>query len=692
MTAIARPRLLGSRRFWWIWLRREMIAYPGRWPMTIRLVVAVVLITVTSMALQIPQLAFSAFFAFFVTKENRVLTTITGLVMIAGVTTATVLTLLLYTFTFDYPELRVPVMAGLIFAGMFLARTFVIGPLGFVIGFFSALVQTVTETSPDTDILVRSQLWLWAAIVYPIALTVLINQVLLPANPWAALVGSLRLRLHAASEALSRVVQTASAGGQTNQPLLDLATRGCTIMMSFLTFAEKQDAQIKRRHPFLVETIAAAGHLVSATASLEFREAQTLSADDHLCAKQLLADIQHLETLVAERTPVVPPRLVPLKWAELPQLRELQFAAESMRDSLIRGVSEYSSANAPAAGKSLFRADAFTNPSHVRFALKVTLGAMICYLVYSGLEWPGISTAFVTCCFVALGNTGATIYKGWLRLFGCLLGGLLGYGAIFFCVPHMESITSLVLLTAVASLLFGWISAGSERIAYAGLQAAFAFYLCLFQGFEPGTNLTIARDRLVGILLGTVVSAVVFRHIWPEHAIDDLRATLGRVLRNVSKLALLPRPGVPMQADGKQASAVHAKLAADLDAIFLLSEQATVERIAFRNAEVFAPAVLEHLTAHIQALALISTALLRRTKVEEWQQLDPSVQSAEFALRRVIAEYLQDIASSIELQREPMRPDWEPALTEWNRITWNISGNDRPRLVNRLVTQCQHLI
>src|SRR5580704_8753051 len=193
MNATVTARLLNHQPAWLSWLRRELVPFPGRWPMTIRMVVAVTLVTLISMALQVPQLAFSAFFVFFVSKENRVLTMFTGVVMIIGATVAMTVTLLLYNYTFDYPELRVPIMAGFVFTGMFLSRTFVIGPLGFVIGFLSALMQTVAESAPNTDILVRGQLWLWMAIVYPIALTVIINQILLPSDPWTALVQSLNL-------------------------------------------------------------------------------------------------------------------------------------------------------------------------------------------------------------------------------------------------------------------------------------------------------------------------------------------------------------------------------------------------------------------------------------------------------------------------------------------------------------------
>ena len=128
--------------------------------------------------------------------------------------------------------------------------------------------------------------------------------------------------------------------------------------------------------------------------------------------------------------------------------------------------------------KSLFVADALTNPAHIRFALKVTLAAMICYLIYSGLGWPGISTAFVTCCFIALENTEATLRKGWLRLIGCAGGGLCGYLAIIFLIPHMESIIgSLVLLTVAGCALAGWVAAGTDRISYGGCRPP-SLFLC----------------------------------------------------------------------------------------------------------------------------------------------------------------------------------------------------------------------
>jgi multidrug resistance protein MdtO len=688
MSAVAEIfRLPSYQPSWLNWLRHEMAPFPGREAMTIRLVVSVLLVTIISMTLRVPQSAYSAFFVFFVTKENRVLTMVTGTIMILGATIATAVSLILFYYTFDYPELRIPAMAGLIFTGMFLSRVFVIGPLGFVIGFFAALSQTMSERAPDTEALVRSQLWLWMALVYPIVLTMVVNQMLLPADPWAVLVRALSQRLNTATKALERNIKEGSAGGQTDPALLELATRGSSPLLGLLNFAESKDPQLKRRHTSLVAAIAASEHLLYATAALELRQSQPLTPDDRLCAKSLLAEIAGLNAVLPEHNPVLLPRKPAAAKAALPQLRELQFAVESFRDGLIRYVTEEAPPAATKEKKRLFIADAFTNVSHLRFALKVTASAMICYLIYSGLNWPGLNTAFLTCCFIALENTGATIRRGWLRLVGCAIGGSLGYLAIFFCIPNIDSITSLILLTTAGAAIIGWIAAGTERLSYAGPQAAFAFFLCVFQGFAPEANFTIIRDRLTGIILGIVASSIILRYVWPEHAVDSLRATLSRLLRNLSQLLLIPGTGRVSEAESEAIKTMRGVVTKDLDSTLRLSELVGIENIVVRNQGGIAISTLENATANTQALCLMSTALLSRTKQEEWQQLSPPVQAAELALRASGAKQLQQVAAYVETGHCPKSADLESAFAEWSRIIPPPAENDRPRLIRRVVEQ-----
>ncbi len=181
-----------------------------------------------------------------------------------------------------------------------------------------------------------------------------------------------------------------------------------------------------------------------------------------------------------------------------PVLVELEHVVDLMQQALgPEGVVGEVAASEP--GR-LFVPDAFTNPDYVRYALKGALAVMICYTLQSAVDWPGIRTCLITCMIVALGSEGATVQKGTLRISGALAGAAMGFLAILLLVPRMESITSLTLLVAAGTAVAAWVVLGSPRIAYAGVQIAFAFYVCVIQGFEPAWHFYTIRDRLIGIL------------------------------------------------------------------------------------------------------------------------------------------------------------------------------------------------
>jgi uncharacterized membrane protein YccC len=150
------------------------------------IVAGAVLCVIISMALQVPQLATSAYMVFFISKESKLLTTITGVGGVIVLTIGIGATLLLYKFTYGHPELRIPGMAITLFLGMWLSRVLVIGPLGFLLGFVVAVSQSVGEEIPSPELLVRGLLWLWVALAYAIALTVVLNLLFLPDTPKAA--------------------------------------------------------------------------------------------------------------------------------------------------------------------------------------------------------------------------------------------------------------------------------------------------------------------------------------------------------------------------------------------------------------------------------------------------------------------------------------------------------------------------
>src|SRR5205085_11580102 len=165
---------------WLGWLKRELAPTSARKIRTAIIVAGAVLCVIISMALQVPQLATSAYMVFFISKESKLLTTITGVGGVIVLTIGIGGTLLLYKFTYGHPELRIPGMAISLFLGIWLSRVFVLGPLGFIIGFVVAVSQSIGEAVPSPEQLVRDIRWLWVALAYGLGVTVVLNSLFLP--------------------------------------------------------------------------------------------------------------------------------------------------------------------------------------------------------------------------------------------------------------------------------------------------------------------------------------------------------------------------------------------------------------------------------------------------------------------------------------------------------------------------------
>jgi multidrug resistance protein MdtO len=171
----------------------------------------------------------------------------------------------------------------------------------------------------------------------------------------------------------------------------------------------------------------------------------------------------------------------------------------------------------------IFVPDAFSNPEHLRFVLGGTLAAMICYVLYVSLDWPGISTSVTTCVFTALSSVGTSRQKQVLRIVGAVLGGFVfGMGAQVFILPNIDSIGGFIVLFAAVTAIAAWVSTSSSRLSYVGLQIALAFYLITLSEFRIQTSLTIARDRAIGVLLGTFMMWLVFERLYSQPAGDEM--------------------------------------------------------------------------------------------------------------------------------------------------------------------------
>jgi uncharacterized membrane protein YccC len=512
------------------WFKRELAPTRLREIRTAIMVGGAVLCVIISMALQVPELTLSAYMVFFLSKETKPLTILTGLLGLIGATIGIGEAIVLYKFTYGHPELRIPGMAITLFLGMYVSRVFVLGPLGFLIGFVSSYGLSVAEQAPSPELLVRGVLWIWVAIAYGLAVTVVVNSLFLP--------------------------DAASAGAEPPKP------------------------------------------------------------------------------------------------------------------------------------KSLFVPDAFTNPAHVHFALKVTFAAMFCYIFYSAIDWTGIHTAFITCTFIALESTGATLHKGVLRMGGAIIGGALALFTIVLLMPHMVTIASLVVVVACASAIAGWVATGSELISYGGLQIAFAFFYSVFQGYAPDTDLDNVRNRVVGILLGLIVTGLVFQYIWPERTIDRLRAALRAALQQLARLVEIPGPQTSIEAAKTESQALIEETAKGFEQARRYAELTQLEFEESPDREQTSLGNLESTLSRAEEVFLAAASLANDQAWNEWQQLPAAAKTAESELRNAIAKRVERAAASDE--REDAGAHLLTAFARWTEITQALQPkNSRVALVSQIVTEVQ---
>ena len=186
--------------------------------------------------------------------------------------------------------------------------------------------------------------------------------------------------------------------------------------------------------------------------------------------------------------------------------------------------------------KGFFLPDAFTNPDHVRFAVKGTAAVMVSYFFFKVLAWPGIHTCVITCFIVALPTMGEMISKLTLRICGALIGGAMGIGSLILLMPHLQNSAAFLAMMAVGAFIASWVKTGDERIAYAGLQIGLAFFLSDLKGYGPTTDMTTARDRIIGILIGNFITYAVFTSVWPSSCYPKILPSLHKVVANLKKI------------------------------------------------------------------------------------------------------------------------------------------------------------
>jgi len=540
-------------------LRRELRPTPGRLGDSVRIVVVVLAAVAIAETFRIPEVAVSAYLILFLSGREAASTVRTALVAGIAVVLAIFTTIAVFMLSLAEPALRIPLMAVMTFGAMFLSRASPLGPVFFVAGFIVAYGLTLGDEViglalqpatagnaphfelpeiafvPPEEALVRFLLWFSLSVVVPVVLLIAAN--LLTGRDPA------RLLRQALAERVATAARFCAGERGAERQLEALAFEGTAQLRKLYDLAGG-----RRRLAWgisLIDGIGRLGLLLLAWLRVEGNNRTPLEPVVGVCRRA-----EH--ALQDGAAPSAEPVAITAIGAARPLADAISRSLRAIRETLSGTAAGKEAHDVEEAPRRLLAADAFSNPEHIHFALKVTLAVMICYFVMNMTDWPGIHTCVITCFFVALGTVGDTLHKATLRFVGCLIGAGLGLGAILLLMPDMTDLGDLFLLLAPVTLLAAWVGYGSERISYAGWQIGLAFYLVVLQGYGPTIDMYTARDRTIGILFGNIVILVIFTTIWPVSVANVVRTSLAKALEQLAALV-----GSDARTDGKISQAAR---------------------------------------------------------------------------------------------------------------------------------------
>lgn len=502
----------------WPFLTRELRDAPGRANYTLRLTLSCAVLIVLFMTLHIPFLAVALIVVFYVSQPNVLMIKLVSVVFVVTVSVALGGVLLIIKWTYDYPLIRLVASVILFFCAIYLMR--VLGKLGlafFVVALAVIYAQTFPSMTSQSEILVRLLLWLWVAINTAILVTLLVNACFQQAFPGYQFKARLVVMLRQTARRLS-------------QP--DDGTPPPTVTEIAGQFNQLRSLyqQAARATPEIAASPQAWQSLMAAALSCSHLTALLQPGDDHPDARRRIAS--QLNAL-ADNLPAaaeVQPLIVPRDGANSAILQEIAEVLARLARGETIPLPQGEVEKAP-----LLLPDAWSNPAYLHFALKTLLATLLCYVFYTAADWQGIHTIMLSCVIVAQPGLGATMQKTWLRIGGALLATLIALLLIVFVQPWTDSLSGLLAMTLPVFALAAWIAAGSERIAYAGIQIGFTFALAFLSWFGPLSNLTELRDRVIGILLGVLVSSIVHLYLWPDSEAPQLKARLAQLYRQLAQ-------------------------------------------------------------------------------------------------------------------------------------------------------------
>lgn len=502
-------------------LKKELAPYPGRGALVARTVISATLTMILIVTFRIPGGVVGALTAFLFSRENLVSTARSAIFMIIAFLIGALFIPVGARLLASTPETHFLWVAGSLFLVFFLLRCLSNYGMATGLALVVSNVIGIWYLPGPAENNVELTLWLVAATLIGALVTLSVEVVFHALYTRDDLLDGLDTRLALLEDLMARYAEGQPVSHPTQANLAQFAIVGAGALRRHVaraSYTQLHQARMSTLVSLVARSIDFSAALANGYPSLptELQERagrlRRSLADIRLCLRT------HGQPCEATLEPQPSPGTPLLSEIEsMVSLMPSIFSDENATDPELEPLEDISGTTR------IFIPDAFSNPDHLRYVLGGTLAAMLCYVFYVALDWPGLSTSVTTCVLTALTTIGSSRQKQILRVAGFVLGGIIaGLGTQIFVLPYIDSIGGFTVLFAIMTAVAAWIGTASSRLSYAGVQFAFAFYLIHLSDFSIQTNLAVARDRVLGVLLGITMMWLVFERLFPRSAADEM--------------------------------------------------------------------------------------------------------------------------------------------------------------------------
>ena len=522
-------------------IRWEVAPYPGRVNAVARMTITATLVMLIVETFRIPNAFLAALFAILLARENLTATWRGGRILVLAFASACLYTLLGMMLVRGSPIIHFFWVIGTLYLVFFVIRTMTNYAAAAAFAIPVGVTLPIWDRSLPSQVQVEATLWPVLIIAVGAGVTLgteALYRIFDRSDPLIASVNDL----------LYTAQQIAESIAAHRTPPKWVVTRVHQYQMTGtgrLRMTLQRQGVDPTRRAQRSALISLAGRLIGLAADLERIPPQP-DDDEAIRLRALSEKLGTIRTELRKSGSISASPAV-VEWrpsSRFPMLHEMERLVGLIPEVFQRDATVNPHQNPPEREwwRTQFLPDALENPEYQRFAFAGCLAATVCYFLYNALDWPGIGqTSVLTCIVTALSTVGNAVQAQFLRLAGFIVGGLiLGISAQILILPNIDTIFGFALFFAAGTAIGAWFATSSPRLSFFGVQIALSFYFVNLQDPHIQTDLTIPRDKAMGVLLGILAMGFIFDRFGTKSDAEQLQKLLVRNVQMLAQLAVCP--------------------------------------------------------------------------------------------------------------------------------------------------------